>query len=120
MKPRLFSDRDPHKIVICVLCSLSLRRRKWLLRDYGVNSGVQSLLKTPVSPPSPTPAFVKGQLWQLLDATRFIKIGHVGRLLVHHRTVVPSLKRSISRETLSSIKDLLQILAANKAVLVQN
>ena len=85
-----------------------------------VNSGVPKLLKNPIKPPSPTPAFVKGQLWQLFDTTRFIKIGHVGRLLVHHRTIVPSLKRSISRETLSSIKDLLQILTANKAVLVEN
>jgi hypothetical protein len=65
------------------------------------------------------PAFVKGQLWQLFD-TRFVQIGHVGRLLVHHRTIVPSLKRSISRETLSSIKELQQTLTANKAVLVEN
>lgn len=81
---------------------------------------MQKLCKTPVNPPSPTPALIKGQLWQLFDNTRFIQIGHVGRLLVHHRTIVPSLKRSISRETLSSVKDLQQILTAHKAVLVEN
>jgi hypothetical protein len=84
-----------------------------------VNSGVQKLVKTPAKQPLPTPAFVKGQLWQLSD-TRFIKIGHVGRLLIHHRTVIPTLKRSMSRETLSTMKDLGQLLAANKAVLVEN
>jgi len=86
-----------------------------------VISGVQKRFKTPVNPPSPTtaPVFVKGQLWQLVD-TRFIQIGHVGRLLVHHRTVVPSLKRSISRESLSSVKELQQMLTTNKAVLVEN
>ena len=67
----------------------------------------------------PAPAFVKGQLWQLLD-TRVVKIGHVGRLLVHHRTVAPEFKRSMSRETLSSVKELQQFLATNKAVLVEN
>ncbi len=76
-------------------------------------------LKSPVISLSPTPAFVIDQLWQLCD-TRFIKIGHVGRLLVHHRTIVPTLKRSISRETFSTFKDLQQILTANKAVLVKN
>lgn len=64
------------------------------------------------------PLFVKGQLWQL--DTRFIKIGHVGRLLVHHRVVVPTLKRSVSRESLSAIKELQQFLTANNAVLVEN
>ena len=62
--------------------------------------------------------FVKGQLWQI--DSRFVKIGHVGRLLVHHRTVVPSLKRSTSRESFSAIKDLQQFLTANNAVLVEN
>jgi hypothetical protein len=81
---------------------------------------VEKPLKKPVNQPSSTPAFVKGQLWRLFDATRFIQIGHVGRLLVHHRTLVPSLRRSISRQSLSSIKDLQQILTANKAVLVEN
>jgi hypothetical protein len=80
---------------------------------------VQKRLKTPVTPALPIPAFIKGQVWQLLD-TRFIKIGHVGRLLVHHRTIIPSLKRSISRESLSSMKDLQQLLTTNKAVLVDN
>ena len=84
-----------------------------------VNSCVQKLLKNPVNPASSTPAFVKGQLWQLSD-TRFVKIGHVGRLLIHHRTVIPTLKRSMSRETLSTMKDFEQFLAANKAVLVEN
>ena len=78
------------------------------------------LLNKPINSPLPTPAFIKGQLWQLFDATRFIQIGHVGRLLVHHRTLVPSLKRSLSRQTLSSIKDLQQILTENKAVLVES
>ena len=65
------------------------------------------------------PAFVKGQLWQLLD-TRFLQIGHVGRLLVHHRFIVPSLGRSVGRETLSSIKELQQSLTTQGAVLVEN
>src|SRR5215204_2745561 len=73
-----------------------------------------------VSNPAEIPAFaqkfVKGQLWGISD--RFVKIGHVGRLLVHHRLVVPALKRSISRETLSSIPELQRFLAANNAVLV--
>jgi hypothetical protein len=84
-----------------------------------VNSGVPKLLKTSVNQPLPTPAFVKGQLWQLSD-TQFIKIGHVGRLLIHHRTIIPTLKRSMSRETLSTMKALGQFLATNKAVLVEN
>src|SRR5215212_1581118 len=57
---------------------------------FGVNSGVQKLPKNPINSSLPTPAFIKGQLWQLFDTTRFIQIGHVGRLLVHHRTIVPS------------------------------
>jgi hypothetical protein len=64
------------------------------------------------------PMFVKGQLWQV--GTRFIKIGHVGRVLVHHRTVVPSLKRSISPESVSAVKELQQFLSKSDAVLVQN
>ena len=83
-----------------------------------VNFAVQKFLKTPVPSPSLT-AFVKGQRWQLSD-TRLVQIGHVGRLLVHHRTIVPTLKRSMSRESLSSVKDLQKMLAANNAVLVEN
>jgi hypothetical protein len=70
--------------------------------------------------PTPAPALIKGQLWQLIDTTRFVQIGHVGRLLVHHRTVVPSLRRSLSRQTLTSIKDLQRFLSANQAVLVES
>lgn len=81
---------------------------------------MEKLLKNPTNSSASTPAFIKGQLWQLFDTTRFIQIGHVGRLLVHHRTIVPSLKRSLSRQTLSSIKDLQQIMMANKAVLVES
>ena len=51
---------------------------------------------------------------------RSIQIGHVGRILVHHRSVVPSLKKSVSRESLSSIKELQDFLAAHNAVLVKN
>jgi hypothetical protein len=82
---------------------------------------VQKRFKTPATSSLPTPefAFAKGQLWQLPDE-RLIKIGHVGRLLIHHRTVVPTLKRSMSREILSSVKELEQFLTANKAVLVEN
>ncbi len=69
---------------------------------------------------SPIPrAFAKGQLWQLLDK-RFIQIGHVGRLLVHHRTIVPWLKRTNSKQTLTSIKDLERFLITNEATLVEN
>jgi hypothetical protein len=91
------------------------------MRQVVLYSAVQKRSKTPATSSLPTPevAFVKGQLWQLPDE-RFLKIGHVGRLLVHHRTVVPALKRSISRETLSSVKELEQFLTANKAVLVEN
>jgi hypothetical protein len=67
----------------------------------------------------PEPVFVKNQLWQLSNE-RFIKIGHVGRLLVHYRTVIPTLKRSTSRETFTTMEDLQQLLTANKAVLVVN
>ena len=70
--------------------------------------------------PSVSVSFVKGQRWQLADATRLVQIGHVGRLLVHHRTIVPTAKRSISRESISSVKDLQKMLADNKAVLVEN
>jgi hypothetical protein len=89
------------------------------LREFVVSSGVQKLPRNPVDRSSSAPEFVKGQLWQLTDE-RFIKIGHVGRLLVHHRTIVPSLKRSISRETLSTVNDLERYLTANKAALVKN
>jgi hypothetical protein len=81
---------------------------------------VQKLSKDSINSPLSAPPFIKGQLWQLIDTTRFIQIGHVGKLLVHHRTIVPSLKRSLSRQTLSSIKDLQTMLTANKAVLVES
>ena len=76
--------------------------------------------KTPIGLSVPTPAFIKGQLWQLIDTTRFVQIGHVGRLLVHHRIIVPSLKRSLARQTLTSIKDLQRFLTTNQAVLVES
>jgi hypothetical protein len=59
-------------------------------------------------------AFTEGQLWRV--GARVIKIGHVGRLLVHHRTVDPLLKR-VSRESFTAIKELEQFLTTNKAVL---
>lgn len=65
------------------------------------------------------PAFIQGQHWELLDK-RLIQIGHVGRLLVHHRMIVPWLKRSTARrQTLTSVKDLRAFLTANSAVLVE-
>ena len=76
--------------------------------------------KNSSAPLSPATPFIKGQLWQLIDATKFVQIGHVGRLLVHHRTIIPSLKRSLSRQTLTSITDLQRFLTANKAVLVES
>ena len=76
--------------------------------------------KTPLSLPSTVPTFIKGQLWQLIDNTKFVQIGHVGRLLVHHRTIIPSLKRSLARQSLTSIADLQRYLTANKAVLVES
>ncbi|HMJ89530.1 MAG TPA: hypothetical protein VK530_06920 [Candidatus Acidoferrum sp.] len=66
---------------------------------------------------TPSSIFVKGQLWQIEG--RFTKIGHVGRLLVHHRTVDPVLNRT-SRESVTAIKALQQFLTANHAVLVEN
>jgi hypothetical protein len=67
---------------------------------------------------SAMPKIVKGQLWQV--GTRLIKIGHVGRVLVHHRTVVPSLKRPLSPESFSLLKEFQQLLNEQEAVLVQN
>jgi hypothetical protein len=65
------------------------------------------------------PGFIKGQHWELMDK-RLIQIGHVGRVLVHHRIIVPWLKRSMARrQTLTSVKDLQKFLAANNAVLVE-
>jgi hypothetical protein len=61
--------------------------------------------------------FVKGQLWQIKE--RVLKIGHVGRILVHHRMVDPLLKRA-SREDITSIKTLQKYLMTNHAVLVEN
>jgi hypothetical protein len=84
-----------------------------------VDSRVRKPLNSAVKPLTSAPGlvFVKNQLWQLSNE-RFIKIGHVGRLLVHYRTVVPTLKRSTSRETFTTVEDLQQLLTANKAVLV--
>ncbi|HEY0551786.1 MAG TPA: hypothetical protein VGF13_19430 [Verrucomicrobiae bacterium] len=71
------------------------------------------------SPAASLPAnFIKGQLWQV--GLRFVEIGHVGRLLVNHRIVVPTLKRSPSRPLLISIKELQKYLASNNAVLVES
>jgi len=86
-----------------------------------VGSGVRKPLKSEVKPATFAleSVFVKNQLWQLSNE-RFIKIGHVGRLLVHYRTVIPTLKRSTSRETFTTMEDLQQLLTANKAVLVVN
>ncbi len=81
---------------------------------------MQKRRKSPLNPSFPSPSFIKGQLWQLIDNTKFVQIGHVGRLLVHHRTIIPSLRRSLSRQTLTSITDLQRFLAANKAVLVES
>jgi hypothetical protein len=64
------------------------------------------------------PQFSKGQLWQVGD--RFVRIGHVGRLLVHHRMVVPPLKRSVSRESFSTFDELQKFLKKNHGVLVEN
>ena len=76
--------------------------------------------KNPFNPSSTVPTFIKGQLWQLIDNTKFVQIGHVGRLLVHHRTIIPSLRRSLSRQSITSIADLQRFLTANKAVLVES
>jgi hypothetical protein len=72
--------------------------------------------KSPFSPA--LPEFVKGQLWQIDE--RFVKIGHVGRLLVHHRILLDSFKRSFSRDSIIAIKELQQFLTKNKAVLIEN
>jgi hypothetical protein len=64
------------------------------------------------------PTFVKGQLWQV--GTKFIKIGHVGRLLIQHRVVVPSVKRSPHRESIMALKEFQDFLKKNRAVLVEN
>ena len=63
---------------------------------------------------------LQGQHWLLLDK-RMIQVGHVGRLLAHHRIIVPWLKHGTPRrELLTSVKDLKSFLQANGAVLVQN
>jgi hypothetical protein len=59
--------------------------------------------------------FVKGQRWQI--GMRLIQIGHVGRLLVHYRTIDPVRKRNL-RESLSGIETLQQFLKQNQAVLL--
>ena len=87
-----------------------------LFECSGVSLAVRNLSVALTNSPLPAPLFVKGQLWRL--DTRFVKIGHVGKLLVHHRLVVPTLKRAVSRESLSAIKELRQFLTANNAVLV--
>ena len=74
---------------------------------------MSSILKSPVLA-SPH-ALVKGEIWKIGE--RHIKIGHVGRLLVHYRNVDPLMKR-ISRESLESITTLQRHLATNNAVLM--
>ena len=80
------------------------------------NSDVQSLSQMPSSPPEL--GIVKGQLWQISEE-RFVKIGHVGRFLVHHRILLASFKRAVARESFIAIKDLREFLAKSKAVLVE-
>jgi hypothetical protein len=75
--------------------------------------------KIETKPPSPaTPTLLKGQVWQF--ATRFIRIGHVGRHLVEHRAVTPLRKRIITPVTISAIREVQQFLTTNKAVLVED
>ena len=63
--------------------------------------------------------FTKGQRWKVGE--RFIKIGHVGRLLVHHRMIVPWLQSGTPRrQVLTSIKELQKFLHVNEAALVEN
>jgi hypothetical protein len=59
--------------------------------------------------------FAKGQRWRI--GVRLIQIGHVGRLLVHYRTIDPVMKRR-SPESLLAIKTLQQFLKQNQAVLL--
>lgn len=67
-----------------------------------------------------TPQLLQGQHWLLLDR-RLVQIGHVGRLLAHHRVIVPWLKHGTPRrQFLTSVKDLQTFLTANDAKLVQN
>jgi hypothetical protein len=67
----------------------------------------------------PTTLFVKGQLWKLPDE-RVVKIGHVGRRLLHHRTLASKLGRPMmSRESISTPEELQRFLTDNKAVLVE-
>jgi hypothetical protein len=64
---------------------------------------------------SPSIFFAKGQRWKIGE--RFIRIGHVGRLLVHHRNEDAARKR-MTRESLTAVTTLQEFLKANKAILV--
>ena len=86
----------------------------WLFAESTVDSTVQNLSKASSGPSSPL-FFAKGQRWKIGE--RFVRIGHVGRLLVSHRTEDPALKR-VSRESLTAIKTLQRFLETNKATLV--
>ena len=68
----------------------------------------------------PRPALLQGQHWLLYDQ-RVIQIGHIGRLLAHHRIIVPWLKQGAPRrQYLTTLTDLKAFLHANEAVLIQN
>ena len=86
----------------------------WLFAGSTVNSRMQNLSKAS-SDRSCSFFFAKGQRWKIGE--RFIRIGHVGRLLVHHRTEDPAFKR-LSHESLTPIKTLQKFLKTNKATLV--
>ena len=63
---------------------------------------------------------LQGQLWTLVDQ-RILQVGHVGRLLVHHRMIVPWLQSGTPRrQVLTSIKELQKFLHVNEAALVEN
>jgi len=65
-------------------------------------------------------AFVKGQLWELPDG-RIVKIGHVGRHLLHHRTLASRLGRPMmTRESISTPEEVQRFLTEHKAVLVES
>lgn len=99
-----------------IFCFQQTTNIVWLFANPTVGSTVQNRSK-PSPGRSPSFFFAKGQRWKIGE--RFIRIGYVGRLLVHHRNEDPARKR-LSRESLTAIKSLQQFFKANRAILVTN
>jgi hypothetical protein len=71
----------------------------------------------PLSDVAPQP-FIKGQLWKMGD--RCIRIEHVGKRLVEHRSVSLGTNRNLSTKRMSNMNELHTFLKTNDAVLMAN